>query len=616
MKNLSLLNKLLVAFGCCMLIVLGLSAVALSKLSTMNDDVSAFADNRLPKAVALGQLESKFAAYRTSMYRHIAASPDALGDADEAVAQARQATITASQQLGGLVTAPEAKAAVSRIETIFPAITGRDDRVLEMSRGGDDAGASQALLSVRGDSNKLAQEISALRTLFQTQDTDAKSAAAANFASSKLVIAGAVGVALAVILLTLFLMVRLVSQPLRSLNLAIGHMASGKLDVTLGHDDRRDEVGKLASSVTLLRDQLIAADRAKQEQTVLIVDSVGTGLSALAQGDLTARIEADLTGPFAKLKGDFNAAMEAVSATLQAVNASAAGITNGAGDIRQASDDLSRRTEQQAASLEETAAAMHQITTTVRETADNATRANGVVKEARADAVQSADVVQRAVAAMTDIERSSGEISDIIAVIDGIAFQTNLLALNAGVEAARAGDAGKGFAVVASEVRALAQRSADAAKDVKAKINASTEQVDVGVALVGQTGEALTRISGRIGEISTLVSDIASAAEQQSIGLQQVNTAVSEMDGVTQQNAAMVEEATAAARSLADETENMSRQVARFRLSTERSERRPASPVHKLQDRAAQVGARIAAGARADHGNAVAAVAQDDWSSF
>jgi methyl-accepting chemotaxis protein len=616
MKNLSLLNKLLVAFGCCMLIVLGLSGVALSKLSTMNDDVSAFADNRLPKAVALGQLESKFAAYRTSMYRHIAASPDTLGDADEAVAQARRATIAASQQLGGLVTAPEAKAAVSRIEAIFPAITGRDDRVLEMSRGGDDAGASQALLSVRSDSNKLAQEISALRTLFQTQDTDSKSAAAANFASSKLVIAGAVGVALAVILLTLFLMVRLVSQPLRSLNLAIGHMASGKLDVTLGHDDRRDEVGKLASSVTLLRDQLIAADRAKQEQTVLIVDSVGTGLSALAQGDLTARIVADLTGPFAKLKGDFNAAMEAVSATLQAVNASAAGITNGAGDIRQASDDLSRRTEQQAASLEETAAAMHQITTTVRETADNATRANGVVQEARADAVQSADVVQRAVAAMTDIERSSGEISDIIAVIDGIAFQTNLLALNAGVEAARAGDAGKGFAVVASEVRALAQRSAEAAKDVKAKINASTEQVDVGVALVGQTGEALTRISGRIGEISTLVSDIASAAEQQSIGLQQVNTAVSEMDGVTQQNAAMVEEATAAARSLAEETENMTRQVARFQLSTEASERRPASPVHKLQDRAAQVGARIAAGARANRGNAAAAVAQDDWSSF
>ncbi|MBB3693441.1 methyl-accepting chemotaxis protein [Sphingomonas sp. BK580] len=610
------MSKLLLAFGCCLLIVLGLSAVAVSKLSTMNDSVSTFADNRLPKAVALGELEGKFAAYRTAMYRHIAAPPEKLREADEAVTKARQATMKASQELAALVTAPESKAAVARIETILPEITRRDDGVLVASRAGDDAGATQALFAVRSDSEKLAREVADLRTLFQAQEAEAKSAAATNFAGAKLVIAAAVMIALAVILLALFLMVRLVSRPLRDLHLAIGQMAAGKLDVVLGQDGRRDEVGKLASSVTLLRDQLVAAERAKQEQTVLIVQSVGAGLSALARGDLTARIDAELTGPFGTLKGDFNAAMEAVSATLQAVNASAAGITNGAGDIRQASDDLSRRTEQQAASLEETAAAMHQITTTVRDTAANATRANGVVQEARADAVQSADVVQRAVAAMTDIERSSGEISDIIAVIDGIAFQTNLLALNAGVEAARAGDAGKGFAVVASEVRALAQRSADAAKDVKAKITASTEQVEVGVGLVAQTGETLTRISGRIGEISALVSDIASAAEQQSIGLQQVNTAVSEMDGVTQQNAAMVEEATAAARSLAEETENMARQVARFRLPAEAKESRPDSPVHQLQERAAQVGARIAASARAKRGQAVAAAAQDDWSSF
>ncbi len=616
MKNLSLLGKLIWAFGCCMLIVLALSGVALSKLSTMNDSVSAFADNRLPKAVALGQLEAKFSAYRTAMYRHIAAGPDQIRAADEATAAARSAAQKASEHLSELVTAPEAKAAVARVAEILPDIYRTDEVVLGFSRAGNDNDASQALLEARAESNKLADQINILRDLFNTQEVQAKNKAAKEFASAKLVVAVAVAIALGVITLTLMLMAKLVSRPLRELNIAIGELAKGKLDVTLSQDERRDEVGTLAASVALLRDQLKAAERAKQEQATLIVESVGTGLSALAEGDLTARIDAELTGPFAKLKGDFNAAMEAVSATLRSVNASAAGITNGAGDIRQASDDLSQRTEQQAASLEETAAAMHQITTTVRETASNATRAQGVVLDARNDATDSAQVVQRAVAAMNDIERSSAEISDIIAVIDGIAFQTNLLALNAGVEAARAGDAGKGFAVVASEVRALAQRSADAAKDVKTKINASTEQVEVGVALVGQTGEALMRISGRINDISTLVSDIAGAAEQQSIGLQQVNTAVSEMDGVTQQNAAMVEEATAAARSLAEETENMSREVARFRLGTEAAPVRNASPVHRLQDLAAQAGSRIAAGARAKRGNAAVAVAQDDWSSF
>jgi methyl-accepting chemotaxis protein len=216
---------------------------------------------------------------------------------------------------------------------------------------------------------------------------------------------------------------------------------------------------------------------------------------------------------------------------------------------------------------------------------------------------------------MGGIERSSAEISEIISVIDGIAFQTNLLALNAGVEAARAGDAGKGFAVVASEVRALAQRSAEAAKDVKTRILASSVQVDAGVELVSETGKALDRIIARIGEISTLVASIATSAEHQATGLQQVNTAVSEMDGVTQQNAAMVEEATAAARSLSTEADALARNVARFKLGAESA--RPAarpSPVHQLQERAADAGRRIArAGTR---GNAALAVAEDDWSAF
>jgi methyl-accepting chemotaxis protein len=316
--------------------------------------------------------------------------------------------------------------------------------------------------------------------------------------------------------------------------------------------------------------------------------------------------------------------MAAVSSTIGAVTTAANGISSGAADIRQASDDLSQRTEQQAASLEETAAAMDEITATVRETAAGARRANDAVVDARTEAESSGDVVRRAVDAMGGIERASSEISEIISVIDGIAFQTNLLALNAGVEAARAGDAGKGFAVVASEVRALAQRSADAAKDVKTKILASSEQVEAGVMLVSETGKALQRIITRIGEISTLVSTIAQSAEHQATGLQQVNTAVSEMDGVTQQNAAMVEEATAAARSLAEEADRLTSEVARFRTATTQ---RPmlaasipaASPVHDLQSRAAQAGRELARTSRrpatGTRGTALA-LADEEWSEF
>jgi methyl-accepting chemotaxis protein len=586
MKNLPLSGKLLVAFGACLLVILALSGLAVVKLSTMNRSIAAFADNRLPKAVSLGRLDANFQGYRTSMYRHIAAGPDQLGVADTNVAEARQAVVEAKEELTKLVTSPEAKAAMARADGILAIIFGLDERILELSRAGDDGAASAGLLRIKEHSNALTGEIKDIRALFKAQEAEAKLEAKQSYADAQMLIAGAVVVAFLVVGGVMAMMVRLVSRPLNQLAGTIGEIAGGKLDVAMKVEDRRDEVGRLATSVIGLRDQLAAAEQAKQQQTTIIVDSVGAGLDALARGDLTARIDADLAGPFAKLKSDFNGAMEAVAATMGSVAATATSITNGAGDIRQASDDLSCRTEQQAASLEETAAAMEEITATVRETSERAVQANAVVSEARIDAEQSGEVVRRAVEAMGGIERSSIEISEIIAVIDGISFQTNLLALNAGVEAARAGDAGKGFAVVASEVRALAQRSADAAKDVKTRITASSNQVNAGVELVSETGKALNRIIDRIGQIDMLVSTIAHSAEQQATGLQQVNTAVADMDGVTQQNAAMVEEATAAARSLAVEADALSREVARFRL-----DRPSASPVHALQ-------ARVAAGAR------------------
>ena len=307
--------------------------------------------------------------------------------------------------------------------------------------------------------------------------------------------------------------------------------------------------------------------RTVEHESAQVVDGLARGLKQLSDGDLTARLQQAFPSKYEALRADFNRAAEQLELTLAGIVSSAGTIRSGASEIASAADDLSRRTEQQAAGLEETAAALDEITATVRKTATGAKAAADVVLAARGDAQTSGDVVQQAVAAMSEIEQSAQEISQIIGVIDEIAFQTNLLALNAGVEAARAGEAGRGFAVVASEVRALAQRSAEAAKEIKALISASSQQVGSGVHLVGQTGEALQRIVGRVAEIDTLVGEIAASAQEQSLGLAQVNTAVNQMDQVTQQNAAMVEQSTAASHNLANEAQTLAESAAKFRVS-------------------------------------------------
>ena len=398
----------------------------------------------------------------------------------------------------------------------------------------------------------------------------------------------------------------------RPIFVMIGHMQrlmAGDTAIQIVGADRKDEFGKMGQAIVAFRDAAVdklrveqeaAAQRSSSEQERaaseaekareaeadrVAIQALAQGLSAMANGDLTHRIEAEFAPKAAQLKADFNAAIAQLQQAVAVVAANVAGIRSGAGEISQAADDLSRRTEQQAASLEETAAALDQITATVNKTAMGARQASDVVQAARGDAEKSGVVVRDAVSAMTAIETSSSQIGQIIGVIDEIAFQTNLLALNAGVEAARAGDAGRGFAVVASEVRALAQRSAEAAKEIKTLISASTGQVDAGVKLVGETGEALRRIVDRVAEIDSLVAEIAASAQEQAVGLAQVNTAVNQMDQVTQQNAAMVEQSTAASHSLAQEAEGLEASVARFRVGAGQ----PAAPA------AAHVAARAPA---------------------
>jgi methyl-accepting chemotaxis protein len=326
------------------------------------------------------------------------------------------------------------------------------------------------------------------------------------------------------------------------------------------------KVVKFASDITQVELERAAAEtaRKKADQDNNVVAVLAEGLGRLARGDVSQHITTAMDPRYQQLKDDFNAAVDCLRDTVSNIIQRARGMQAGTDEISSAADDLSRRTEQQAASLEETAAALDEITATVVRSAEGARRASQAASQARVDADRSGEVVQQAITAMGEIEKSSSQIGNIIGVIDEIAFQTNLLALNAGVEAARAGEAGRGFAVVAQEVRALAQRSADAAKEIKTLIANSTAQVDRGVKLVGETGNSLTGIVGKVGEIDGLISEIARSSQEQATGLNQVNAAVNQMDQVTQQNAAMVEQTTAAASNLRTEAHDLSDLMTRF----------------------------------------------------
>ncbi|WP_313060524.1 methyl-accepting chemotaxis protein, partial [Agrobacterium cavarae] len=294
------------------------------------------------------------------------------------------------------------------------------------------------------------------------------------------------------------------------------------------------------------------------------ISTLGLALRALAEGNLRQRLDTPFVPSMEKLRSDFNEVIEKLRITMQTVAQNSEIIASGSAEIRVAADQLAQRTEQQAASLEESAAALEEITTTGADASQRADEAGRLVSATKANAERSGEIVHRAIAAMDAISHSAGEITNIITVIDSIAFQTNLLALNAGVEAARAGESGKGFAVVAQEVRDLAQRSAAAAKEIRQLINASGAHVARGVGLVGETGEALKDIASQVELIDTNVAAIVEAAREQASGLSEINNAVNLMDQATQKNAAMVEETTAASHGLAREAEALRQLLTQF----------------------------------------------------
>ena len=355
-----------------------------------------------------------------------------------------------------------------------------------------------------------------------------------------------------------------VVAPVENLTQTLHNMAHGDYSQEIEGDENGDEVRQMYAAAAVFR-QTALAKQASDKAQHAVVSALSTGLDKLANKDLEYRIEETFPENYEALRLNFNQALISLAKAMGSVRVGATSVMHTIEEIRNASDDLARRNSQQAATLEETAAAMSEVTGSVQATAARAADVQRSITETNHEAHEGGEVVTQAIEAMAAIETSANEIGQIVALIDGIAFQTNLLALNAGVEAARAGDAGKGFAVVAAEVRALAQRSADSARDIKELITASADQVSSGVALVRETGDLLGNILGRVGEISEVITEIAVSAERQALNIQQVNDAVGEMDRTTQQNAAMVEQTTASTRDLANEASQLTDLVKTFR---------------------------------------------------
>ncbi|KQT46313.1 hypothetical protein ASG43_11860 [Aureimonas sp. Leaf454] len=398
-------------------------------------------------------------------------------------------------------------------------------------------------------------------------------------------------VALAALLLSSAATLISIVRPLNAITGDIEALAADRLEQTSDLGARKDEIGAIASALQVLRqsafrrhelesasasqrhemdrqrDRQLAIDNAKADDLKHFVHAVEAGFNGLSSGDLTTRMTQAVSPEFEPIRVRFNDSMAELEVTMGAVVEGIGSMRTGLAEISIASADLSQRTEQQAASLEQTVAALTKVTQGIDRTAQVADDARAAACMAQTEAEKGGGVVERAVAAMSAIETSSAKIGQIIGVIDEIAFQTNLLALNAGVEAARAGEAGRGFAVVAQEVRGLAQRSAEAAKEIKSLIATSTTQVEEGVALVLASGRSLQDIVSQVGGVSQIITQMAQSAREQALSLQEVSAAADDMDKVTQQNAAMVEETTAAAQTLTRETNDLSEMVGRFRTA-------------------------------------------------
>ncbi|WDZ77846.1 methyl-accepting chemotaxis protein [Ensifer adhaerens] len=593
MSRLKISHTLIALFLVVAVIVAALAVSSLGGIKMMNERNNEIATTWLPRVSLSRALETQLSDTRMAFARHlISLTPFEKKAAEKVIGQTVEGFNKLADEYAALMVTDADKVALEKVRAAYQAYLSIADGMVKLSNNLENMKAQSVFkVEMRETEQKVDAAIKDVRALNVAGADAAVAASSATHDQIRMIEMAVIAVAAIIVLGAILYAVRGIARPIQVITRSMANLAGGDTDSNIPYGARRDEIGEMARAVEVFRQAAItnqqleadaqaqraqaeadrlrlteeaeaAAQRRLQEATA----GLAGGLRRLASGDLAFQLNEPFAPDFEQLRHDLNQAVAQLADTLAAVSASSGSIDSGAREVSQSADDLSRRTEQQAASLEETAAALDQITANVGNSSKRTNEARSVASQANESARKSGAIVSGAVDAMGRIEHSSSQISNIIGVIDEIAFQTNLLALNAGVEAARAGDAGKGFAVVAQEVRELAQRSANAAKEIKDLIRNSAVEVESGVRLVRETGEALRTIEGFIVTINQHMDAIAVSAQEQSAGLSGVNTAVNQMDQVTQQNAAMVEEANAASATLAQEAGRLRELIARFTL--------------------------------------------------
>jgi methyl-accepting chemotaxis protein len=610
-KGIGISAKLLAAFAVLLAVMGGIGAFSLTKIGAVNDVATEMRDRALPASQTIGDIHAYTSQLRIKQRDHLeATAPERKAKQEKLIRNARNAINDLMSKYEPLLSSDEQRAAFGKLKTDWTAYTTQTDQMLGLSNANDPAAldmynaeALEGFYTVEDDILQL--------TELNSKSVEALSAkSGAIYAQARKMNIGAIGAGLGIALVMLLILMRTVARPLTKMSEAVSKLVEGDLTVEIPAVGRRDELGRLATGLDSFKalfqaDQehsRLEADRARETQGT--IDEIGRGLSALAEGDLEFRVRDDATGPLAKLHHDYNNAVSQLTNVLRDIISGCNIIRDGTGEIAQASDDLSQRTEHQAESITLASKALGEFSGSVKHAADNARQTSARLGVARTSATSVDETAKRAVVAMRAIESSSKEMTEIIATIDGLAFQTNLLALNAGVEAARAGPSGAGFAVVATEVRHLAQRSAEAAGSIRNLVTTSSQQISDGVNLVESSGEALQQVVSEVTLVAGLVDEIAGETAKQAQGIAEISEMMANMDSVTQQNAAMVEESTASARNLSSETVRLTGKLAMFRLGSASHQSTPVA-----------YAPRPSHGPVATTGN-LALKVEDDWAEF